>query len=101
MRSPLTTFASLLFSGALLELFSWPSIFAPSAAMHGGPPPEELLARHPFSHRAGAGAVAAVVAAMAGFFTREALQPAPPGLPMLRGSRRRRARWPEAGWPAR
>ena len=28
MSSPLTTFASLLFSGALLEFFSWPSIFA-------------------------------------------------------------------------
>ncbi len=59
-------------------------LFAPSVAMQSGPPPEELLVRHPFSRRADAGAVAAVVAAMAGFFTREALQPDPPGLPTLR-----------------
>ena len=61
-----------------------PVFFAPSVAMHGGPPPEELLARYPLSHRADAGAVAAVVAAMAGFFIREALRPVPPGLPTLR-----------------
>ena len=33
MRSPLATFASLLFSGALLEFFSWPSIFALSVVL--------------------------------------------------------------------
>jgi aminoglycoside phosphotransferase (APT) family kinase protein len=58
--------------------------FAPSVAMQGGPPPEELLARHPYARRAGTEALTAVVAAMAGFFTREGLQPAPPGLPTLR-----------------
>ena len=58
--------------------------FAPSVAMQGGPPPEELLARHPHARRADTEALTAVVAAMAGFFTREGLQPAPPGLPTLR-----------------
>ena len=58
--------------------------FAPSVAMQGGPPPEELLTRHPHARRAGTEALTAVVAAMAGFFTREGLQPAPPGLPTLR-----------------
>ena len=58
--------------------------FAPSVAMQGGPPPEELLARHPHARRASAEALTAVGAAIAGFFTREGLQPAPPGLPTLR-----------------
>jgi aminoglycoside phosphotransferase (APT) family kinase protein len=58
--------------------------FAPSVAMQGGPPPEELLARHPHARRVDTEALTAVVAAVAGFFTREGLQPAPPGLPTLR-----------------
>jgi aminoglycoside phosphotransferase (APT) family kinase protein len=58
--------------------------FAPSVAMQGGPPPEDLLERHPASRAAKAEAITAVVAAVAGFFTQEALQPAPPGLPTLR-----------------
>ncbi|MDQ2672944.1 MAG: aminoglycoside phosphotransferase family protein [Actinomycetota bacterium] len=58
--------------------------FAPSVAMQGGPPPEELLAHHPHSRRADPDALTAVVAAVAGFFTSEGLQPAPPGLPTLR-----------------
>ncbi len=58
--------------------------FAPSVAMQGGPSPEELLARHPHARRAGTDALTAVVAAIAGFFTREGLQPDPPGLPTLR-----------------
>ena len=33
MSLPLATFASLLFSSALLELFSWPSIFALSVVL--------------------------------------------------------------------
>ena len=59
--------------------------FAPSVAMQGGPRPEDLFERHPYSgRRADAEALTAVVAAVAGFFTREGLQPAPPGLPTLR-----------------
>jgi aminoglycoside phosphotransferase (APT) family kinase protein len=58
--------------------------FAPSVAMQGGPPPEDLLARHPKARRADPEPVTAVVAAIAGFFTGEGLMPAPPGLPTLR-----------------
>ncbi len=57
--------------------------FAPSVAMQGGPRPEELVAQHPHGHRVDSDALTAVVAAVAGFFTREGLQPAPPGLPTL------------------
>jgi aminoglycoside phosphotransferase (APT) family kinase protein len=60
------------------------AFFAPSVGMQGGPPPEELLARHPAGRTADPGAVSAVVAAIAGFFTWQALQPPPPGLPTLR-----------------
>jgi aminoglycoside phosphotransferase (APT) family kinase protein len=86
---------NLLFTPERVLVVDWPHarvgapwvdmvFFAPSVAMQGGPPPEELLARHPHARRAGTGALTAVVAAMAGFFTREGLQPAPPGLPTLR-----------------
>ena len=60
------------------------AFFAPSVAMQGGPPPEEILAHHPHGRRASPDALTAVIAAVAGFFTREGLQPAPPGLPTLR-----------------
>jgi aminoglycoside phosphotransferase (APT) family kinase protein len=65
---------------------SWVDVvfFAPSVAMQGGPPPEELLARHPHGRRADPEAITAVVAAVAGFFTAEGLQPTPPGMPTLR-----------------
>ncbi len=58
--------------------------FAPSVTMQGGPPPEQLLARHPASHGADQRAMTAVIAAVAGFFIHRSLQPAPPGLPTLR-----------------
>jgi hypothetical protein len=58
--------------------------FAPSVTMQGDPPPEELVAQHPYGRQADSDALSAVVAAVAGFFTREGLQPAPPGLPTLR-----------------
>lgn len=58
--------------------------FAPSVEMQGGPPPEELLARHPAGRAADPDAVRAVTAAIAGFFTYQALQPPVPGLPTLR-----------------
>ena len=57
---------------------------APRVAMQGGPPPEELVARDPHGRHVDPDALAAVVAAVAGFFTLEGLQPAPPGLPTLR-----------------
>ncbi|WP_188190961.1 aminoglycoside phosphotransferase family protein [Nonomuraea sp. SYSU D8015] len=49
----------------------------PSVGMQGGPPPHELFTDPD-------PAVTAVVAAMAGYFVRQARQPAPPGLPTIR-----------------
>lgn len=60
------------------------AFFALSVAMQGGPPPEDLLSRYPPARHADSDAFTAVVAAIAGFFVREGLQPAPPGLPTLR-----------------
>jgi Ser/Thr protein kinase RdoA (MazF antagonist) len=54
---------------------------APSVALQGGQPPEELIARHPAARAADPAALTAAVAAVAGFFTHRALQPPPPGLP--------------------
>lgn len=58
--------------------------FAPSVAMQGGPSPEALLARHPAARTADPAAVTATIAAIAGFFTYQALLEPPPGLPTLR-----------------
>ena len=58
--------------------------FAPSVHMQGGPDPEALLRRHPAISAVDPHAITAAVAAVAGFFTHRALQPAPPGLPTLR-----------------
>jgi hypothetical protein len=58
--------------------------FAPSVAMQGGPPPEVLLGHHPSCRTTDPDRVTAAVAAVAGFFTHRALQPAPPGLPTVR-----------------
>ena len=58
--------------------------FAPSVIMQGGPDLAWLLARTP-SAAADPGAVTAVAAAVAGYFTRQALLPAPAGIPTMRG----------------
>ena len=50
----------------------------------GGPRCEELLSRSAAAARATPDDVTAVLAAIAGFFTASALEPAPPGLPTLR-----------------
>ena len=57
--------------------------FAPSVALQGGPRPAAVLRRYPPATAADPVAVTAVVAAIAGFFTDQALQPAPPGLPTV------------------
>jgi hypothetical protein len=44
-----------------------------------------IFTRHPVGRRVDAGAVTAVLAAIAGFFVSVSLEPAPPGLPTLRG----------------
>jgi hypothetical protein len=57
-------------------------LFAPTVGLQGGPPPEEVMAAaYP---AAPADGVHAVLAAVAGFFTRAAAEPAPPGLPTVR-----------------
>jgi Ser/Thr protein kinase RdoA (MazF antagonist) len=58
--------------------------FAPSVTMQGGPTPELLLRRHPGYRDTDPDAITSVVAAIAGYFTHRALQPAPPGLPTVR-----------------
>jgi len=60
------------------------AFFAPSVAMQGGPPPEELLRRSAAGRAADPDAITAGVVAMAGFFTHRSLQPPPPGLPTVR-----------------
>lgn len=86
---------NLLLDGEQVWLVDWPAaavgaawvdvvLFAPSVAMQGGPPPEELLARHPATRSAERAAVTAYVAAIAGYLTRQSLLPAPAGLPTVR-----------------
>jgi hypothetical protein len=58
--------------------------FAPSVAMLGGLSPEDLLNLHEPSRMANREAVDAGIAAVSGFFVRQSLLPAPPGLPTLR-----------------
>ena len=58
--------------------------FAPSVAMQGGPEPAELLARSRAGRNVSRGSLAAVVCALAGYFTERSLQPPPPGLPTVR-----------------
>jgi hypothetical protein len=58
--------------------------FAPSVTMQGGPPPEQILRRAAPDTATSAPAITAAIASVAGFFTRESVQPPPPGLPTLR-----------------
>jgi aminoglycoside phosphotransferase (APT) family kinase protein len=59
-------------------------LFAPSVAMQGGPQLAELLALSRHGRRAPRDSLTAVLCALAGYFTRQALLPPPPGLPTLR-----------------
>ena len=52
--------------------------------MQGGPEPDALMARLTGARRPDDAALVAVVAAIAGFFTLQAVAPPPPGLPTLR-----------------
>jgi Ser/Thr protein kinase RdoA (MazF antagonist) len=58
--------------------------FAPSVYMQGGWLPEQVIAHHPAVQKAKPEDITAAVAAVAGFFTYQALLPPPPGLPTLR-----------------
>ncbi len=59
-------------------------IFAPSVAMQGGPGLAGLLGMSKAGQRARPRTVAALLCAVAGYFTRGALLPPPPGLPTVR-----------------
>jgi len=61
-----------------------PLFMAPSVEMQGGPPAWEVFAALAASRDAEAGAVAAVLAALAGMFVQRGGLPPPPGLPTLR-----------------
>jgi aminoglycoside phosphotransferase (APT) family kinase protein len=58
--------------------------FAPSVTMQGGPLPKDLVRRYPPARDADPGALDAVVAGVAAYFTAASLQPPSPGLPTLR-----------------
>ncbi len=86
---------NMLLAGNTVWLFDWawacvgaPWVdavgFAPSVAMQGGPPPEQVIARHPAANSADPVHITAAVSAVSGYFTHGALQPPPPGLPTLR-----------------
>ena len=62
------------------DLIGW----APSVVLEGGPPPEELLARHDLRAQSIPTSVTVLLCAIAGFFMSHSLRPAPPGLPTLR-----------------
>lgn len=58
--------------------------FAPSVGMQGGPDPGSLLAGYAPARDVDPEAIDAAIAGVAGYFTLDALRPAPPGLPTLR-----------------
>ncbi|HLS63705.1 MAG TPA: aminoglycoside phosphotransferase family protein [Ruania sp.] len=60
----------------------------PSMALEGGGDPGEVFTAHPVGSAADPDAVTAVVAAFAGYFLHEALQPPPPGIPHVRAFQR-------------
>ena len=57
---------------------------APSVTMQGGPLPEEVISGHSACSNANSEAITAAVVALAGYFTYQAAQPPPPGLPTVR-----------------
>jgi aminoglycoside phosphotransferase (APT) family kinase protein len=59
-------------------------LFAPSAAMQGGPPPADLITSSRSGRAASPHAVTALVCALAGYLTETSLRPPPPGLPTIR-----------------
>lgn len=86
---------NLLLTPGGVTLVDWPHachgapfcdlvLFAPSVTMQGGPEPAAVLARSRAGRAVSRDALAAVVCALAGYFTERSLRPAPPGLPTLR-----------------
>lgn len=64
----------------------------PALHLDGGPPPAEIFDTRRVARGADAEAVDVVLATFAGFLTRHALLPAPPGLPTLRAFQAAQAR---------
>lgn len=86
---------NILLTGDSVVIVDWPGAavgaswidmvsMAPSVALEGGPEPEVFFAMHPAARAASPHQVSAVLAAFAGFFTFNAIQPSPLGLPTLR-----------------
>jgi hypothetical protein len=65
---------------AVFDVIAW----APSVVLEGGPPPEELLARHAPPVAVDPDVISVLLAAVCGFFVERSLRPPPPGLPTIR-----------------
>lgn len=63
----------------------------PAVQVEGGPPPEEVLRRHPLPLDVEPDAVTSYLAALTGYFLKSSLDPAPPGIPHLRAFQRAQA----------
>ncbi|MFJ4232613.1 phosphotransferase [Cellulosimicrobium cellulans] len=63
----------------------------PAVQVEGGPPPEEVLRRHPLPRDVEPDAVTCYLAALTGYFLRSSLDPAPPGIPHVRAFQRAQA----------
>jgi aminoglycoside phosphotransferase (APT) family kinase protein len=86
---------NLLITDSAPVIVDWPSAavgapfidllgLLPSLHLDGGPAPAEIFDTHPIGASADPNAVDTVLAAIAGYFTRQALLPPPPGLPTVR-----------------
>jgi hypothetical protein len=64
----------------VFDVIGW----APSVVLEGGPPPEELLARHVPPVKVDPEVITVLLAAVCGFFIERSLRPPPPGLPTIR-----------------
>ncbi|MFJ8084510.1 aminoglycoside phosphotransferase family protein [Streptomyces sp. NPDC096205] len=63
-------------------------VMLPCVRAQGGPDPQEVFTRHELGAGADPDAVTAALAALAGYFLRHSLLPAPPGIPTLRAFQR-------------
>lgn len=81
---------------------AWVDLMTMLPALHldGAPAPHELFDEHPLGRAADADAVTTFLVGFTGFFTRQALQEPPPGLPTLRSFQARQGRIARA-WLAR
>ncbi|WP_419248818.1 hypothetical protein [Streptomyces melanogenes] len=59
-------------------------LMLPCVRAQGGPDPDEVFTAHPVGRDAEPEGVTATLAALAGYFVRQSLRSAPPGLPTVR-----------------